>query len=261
MAGFSSAQHRPLTAATPMRTPVKEPGPRATATASSADLSVPGGGEQLLRHGQQRRAVRQAGALEILPHELPVAHERRARGLGGGLYTQYQHLKAAPLYRNPPAPWPRASRSGRVRLLAREGVRDVLAPLDGADRAALEIVVPAYVPELVRARPGGTCRSAAACARRRYSLTMVKVGLFTRQSRPMPRAMPRTKAVLPAPSSPYMATTVPSGIFAAKAAPAASVSRSECSYNLHGKLPKALVRLIIHQARRRVKAKDGSGQC
>ncbi len=40
-AGFSSAQHRPLTAATPMRTPVKEPGPRATATASSADLSVP----------------------------------------------------------------------------------------------------------------------------------------------------------------------------------------------------------------------------
>ena len=112
MAGFSSAQQRPLTAATPMRTPVKEPGPRATATASSSDLIRARGGEQLLRHGQERGAVRQSGALEILPHELPVAHERRARGLCGGLYNPVSAFKSRLPLSLSAAPWARASRSG-----------------------------------------------------------------------------------------------------------------------------------------------------
>ena len=36
IAGFSEPQHSPFTAATPMRMPVNEPGPRATATASTS---------------------------------------------------------------------------------------------------------------------------------------------------------------------------------------------------------------------------------
>ena len=36
IAGFCAPQHRPFTAATPMRMPVNEPGPRATATASTS---------------------------------------------------------------------------------------------------------------------------------------------------------------------------------------------------------------------------------
>ena len=48
-------------------------------------------------------------------------------------------------------------------------------------------------------------------ARPSYSFTIVNVGLETRHVSPMPRAIPRTKAVLPLPSSPYMATTLPSG--------------------------------------------------
>ena len=40
VAGFSAPQHRPFTAATPMRMPVKEPGPRATATASTSESFV-----------------------------------------------------------------------------------------------------------------------------------------------------------------------------------------------------------------------------
>jgi hypothetical protein len=39
--GLSSAQARPLTVATPMRTPVKEPGPRLTAKRSTSGREIP----------------------------------------------------------------------------------------------------------------------------------------------------------------------------------------------------------------------------
>ena len=42
-----------------------------------------------------------------------------------------------------------------------------------------------------------------------YSLTIVNVGLETDMLMPSPLASPRVKAVLPAPRSPYMATTAP----------------------------------------------------
>ena len=40
MQGFSAPQHRPLTVDTPMRTPVKEPGPCATAITSTSDRAT-----------------------------------------------------------------------------------------------------------------------------------------------------------------------------------------------------------------------------
>ena len=52
----------------------------------------------------------------------------------------------------------------------------------------------------------------------------VKVGLVTGPSTPKARAAPRTKVVLPAPSSPLTSTTSPGRRRAASCAPAASVS-------------------------------------
>src|SRR5271157_1835786 len=53
---------------------------------------------------------------------------------------------------------------------------------------------------------------------------MLKVGLVTGSLTPSALAAPRTKVVLPAPSSPRTSTRSPSSRFAARAAPAASVS-------------------------------------
>ena len=61
---------------------------------------------------------------------------------------------------------------------------------------------------------------------------MVKVGLVTRWEIPSPRAMPRTKAVFPAPRSPEKATTAPGARRAARAQPMASVSASFAEYRI-----------------------------
>src|SRR3954454_12870667 len=56
---------------------------------------------------------------------------------------------------------------------------------------------------------------------------MVKVGLVTLAVTPRARHAPRTKVVLPAPSSPLTSTTSPGPSPAASRAPAASVSSGE----------------------------------
>ena len=78
--GSSFAQAKPLAAATPMRTPVKLPGPAATATASTWD-SLYGLGSQTL---DKAVTVKLTRTLAIIPITLVLAFIRTRKESGNG---------------------------------------------------------------------------------------------------------------------------------------------------------------------------------
>lgn len=60
-----------------------------------------------------------------------------------------------------------------------------------------------------------------------YDLEMVKLGLVTGSVMPSPVARPRTKVVLPAPTSPTSSIIMDDSILLAKLAPQSNISCSE----------------------------------